>query len=246
MPGFAIFDDRRAGARGAVRRGPPLGRLRDELDEPLVLDRARGRDDDVRGRVHRAVVGPDRAARDGRDHLGGADHRPADRVRAEHGLGDQVVDELLRRVLVHRDLLEHDVALGVEVVEARREDHVAHDRERGLEVVRRHARVDERVLARGRRVQLGAEPVEDLRDLERVVALGALEEQVLDEVRDPGPGVRLVARAGADPVADRDRPHVVELLRDHPLPRVELGQLPVLHAWIVRRAGGGRAFLTGP
>ena len=36
---------------------------------------------------------------------------------AEHGLGDQVVDELLRLVLVHRDLLEHDLALGVDLDE---------------------------------------------------------------------------------------------------------------------------------
>ena len=89
---------------------------------------------------------------------------------AEDGLGDQVVHELLRRVLVHRDLLEHDLALGVELVEGRREDHVAHHVDRRLEVVVRDARVDERVLARGRGVQLAAETVEDLGDLERAVA----------------------------------------------------------------------------
>ena len=83
---------------------------------------------------------------------------------------DQVVDELLRRVLVHRDLLEHDLALGLELVEERREDHVAHHVERRLEVDVGDARVDDRVLARGRRVQLAAEPVEDLGDLERAVA----------------------------------------------------------------------------
>ena len=47
------------------------------------------------------------------------------------------------------------------------------------------AHVDDRVLARGGRVQLAAEPVEDLCDLLRRVLLGALEEQVLEEVRDP-------------------------------------------------------------
>ena len=40
----------------------------------------------------------------------------------------------------------------------------------------------------------------------------------------------LVPRAGADPVPDRDRADVVDLLRDHPLAGVELGQDPVLHA----------------
>ena len=93
---------------------------------------------------------------------------------AEDGLGDQVVDELLRRVLVHRDLLEHDLALGVELVEERREDHLAHHVERRLEVVVGHARVDDRVLAGGRGVQLAAHPVEDLGDLERGVAVESL------------------------------------------------------------------------
>ena len=88
---------------------------------------------------------------------------------AEDRLGDQVVHELLRRVLVHRDLLEHDLALGVELGERRREDHVAHHVHRRLEVVVGDARVDERVLARRRGVQLAAEPVEDLGDLERAV-----------------------------------------------------------------------------
>ena len=87
---------------------------------------------------------------------------------AEDRLGDQVVDQLLRRVLVHRDLLEHDLALGVELVEERREDHLAHHVQRGLELVVGDAREDERVLARGRGVQLAPEAVEDLGDLERV------------------------------------------------------------------------------
>ena len=93
-------------------------------------------------------------------------------MAAEDRLPDQVVDELLRRVLVHRDLLEHDLALGVEVVEVRREDHVAHHVERGLDMAVGHAREDDGVLARGGGVQLAAEPVEDLGDLERVVAAG--------------------------------------------------------------------------
>src|SRR5581483_5112874 len=99
----------------------------------------------------------------------------------------------------------------------------------------RHARVDVRVLARRRSVQLGAEAVEDLGDLECRVMLRSLEEEVLDEVGDPRLRVRLVAGAGSDPVADRDRAGVVEPLRDHALARVELRQLPVLHTRIVRR-----------
>ena len=106
---------------------------------------------------------------DRRDDVGGADHRAPERVVAEHSLAHQVVDELVRRVLVHRDLLEHDLALGVELGEERRVDHVAHHVERLLEVVVGDAHVDDGVLARGRGVQLPAEPVEDLGDLLRGV-----------------------------------------------------------------------------
>ena len=87
------------------------------------------------GPVEGAVVGGEGAPADRRDHLGAADHAPPERMVAEDRLAEQVVDEILRRVLVHRDLLEHDLALGVEVVEARREDHVAHHLERQLDVV---------------------------------------------------------------------------------------------------------------
>ncbi len=152
---------------------------------------------------------------------------------AEHRLGDQVVHELLRRVLVHRDLLEYDLALGVELLEHRREHHVAHHVERRLEMVVGHAGVDERVLARRSRIQLAAEPVEDLGDLEGVEPLAALEQQVLDEVRDARLLRRLVACTGSDPVADCNRPDVVETLGDHPFAGIELAERPVLHKRIL-------------
>ena len=148
---------------------------------------------------------------------------------AEDGFGDQVVHELLRRVLVHRDLLEHHLPLRLELGERRREDHVAHHVDGRHEVVVGDARVDQRVLTRRRGVQLAAETVEDLCDLERAVPARPLEEQVLDEVRHTCLRRLLVARSGADPVADRRRPNVVEPLGDHAFAGVELGQDPVLH-----------------
>ena len=90
-------------------------------------------------------------------------------MAAEDRLGDDVVHEILRVVLDHRDLLEHDLALGVELGEDRLEDHVDHHVERLLEPVVGHARVDDGRLARGRRIQLAADPVEELRDLLRGV-----------------------------------------------------------------------------
>src|SRR5262249_29431963 len=102
------------------------------------------------------------------------------------------------------------------------------------ELVVGHARVDHGVLAGGRGVQLAAEPVEDLGDLLRAVARRALEEQVLDEVREARLGVGLVARAGADLEPDRDRADVRKALRDDALARVELREhVLLLHARIV-------------
>ena len=193
---------------GARTFGPAAGRSGrrssawvDELDHLVVVEIPGRCDDDVPGDVHRVVVTRDRLAGDRRDHLGSADHRPPERMVGEDRLCDQVVDELLWRVVVHRDLLEHDVALGVELGKRRGEHHVAHHIHRGREVVIRDPRVDQRVLARGCGVQLAAETVEDLGDLQRAEALAALEQEVLDEVRDTGLAARLVARAGADPVA---------------------------------------------
>ncbi len=143
---------------------------------------AGGGDDDVVVRVGGAVVGGERAAADARDHLGASDHRPPERVAAEDRLRDDVVDEVLRVVVDHRDLLEHDLAFGIDLLERRVVDHPDHHVQRLLDAVVGYAGVDERRLARGGRVQLAAEPVEDLRDLLRRVRAGALEEQVLDEV----------------------------------------------------------------
>jgi hypothetical protein len=111
----------------------------------------------------------ERARRDTGDHLRAADHRPPQRVTAEYGLGREVVDEVLWVVVDHRDLLEHDLALRVDVVEGRREHHVGHRVERVGQVAVRHARVDDGRLAGRRGVELAAHCVEQLGD-----ALGAV------------------------------------------------------------------------
>ena len=212
---------RRPNERRAQSR-PARGRLRllalgflEPRDELVVLEVARRGHDDVPGPVHRLVVARQCPPADRGDDVGGPDHGPAERMVAEDRLAHQVVDELVRRVLVHRDLLEHDLALGVEVREDRRVDHVRHHVERLLEVVVGDPDVDDGVLARGGRVQLAAEPVEDLRDLLRRVRARPLEEQVLDEVRDPGLRRRLVSRARSDPEPERHRPDARDALGDH-------------------------------
>ena len=243
---------RRRGDERRARRGPPggavalSGHVLDDLDQPVVVDAPGCCHDDVVGPVARAVVRGDGATRDGGDHVRGAEHGPAERMVAEDRFREDVVDELGRRVLDHRDLLEDDLALGVDVRERGREDHVGHDVERRLDVLVEHARVDDRVVARRGRVQLAAHPVEDLGDLERRVLARPLEEQMLEEMRQPGVARVLVARARADPDADRRRTDAGKRLGDDAAAAVEHRLDVVLHrahrtpsssCFLLRRAG---------
>ncbi len=209
----------------------------DQADQPFVIDVARSSDDRARPDVASPVLGEQRAAGHGLDHIGTTEHRPAQGMVAEDRPADEIVHEVLRGILDHRDLLEDDLALRVEIGERGRVHHVGHDVERRFEVLVHHARVHDRVLPGGDRVQLAAEPVEDLRDVLRGVGASALEQEVLEEMAHARPGIVLVARSAPDPEADRDRPDAVEPLRDHPLAVVERCQLVVLH-----RATGLDAF----
>ena len=183
-----------------------------------------------------SVIRGQRTPGHARDHLRPADHRPAERMAAEDCLGRDVVDEIVRRVLDHRDLLEHDLALGVELVERRPIHHVRHDVERGLQPFVRDAGVDDGRLSRGRRVQLPTELVEDLGDLLRRVARRALEEQVLDEMRDACASFRLVPRPRSDPEPERDRAYARDALGDDALAGGELAQVVLGHRRIVSPA----------
>ena len=105
----------------------------------------------------------------------------------------------------------------------RAEQHLREQVEGLLGVRVEEAGVEVRRLLAGRRVDRGAQAVEELGDLDRRVALGALEEQVLEEMRDAGLRRRLVTRSGPDPEPEGHRAHRGHGLGDDPEARVELG-----------------------
>ena len=112
---------------------PGLGaevRLR-ELTEMVVVHVAAGRDHDPGVHVVRVVVGTDRREVEARQGLAVPDDGAPERMLAEDGLAEVVVDELGRRILVHGDLFEHDLALLVEVGEGRSHQHLDHHLEGG-------------------------------------------------------------------------------------------------------------------
>jgi hypothetical protein len=90
-----------------------------------------------------------------------------------------------------------------------------------------HPRVDGRALLVRAGVELGTHGVEQLVDLGRAEPVGAAEEQVLEEVREPGLGRLLAAGAGADEEAEGRGSHGGDHLRGDPQPAVQLGDAVV-------------------
>ena len=160
----------------------------------------------------------------------GADVLPGDaphrRRRAEGVAPERVLGEERRLppfrgqvgglVGVHEDLVEDDGALGLDVVGAQRRlpHDVAQDVEAERQVLGEQPHVEGRVLLGGEGVAVAADLVELFGDGRGGAPFGALEEQVLQEVRGPGEFAGLVTRAGADPVGDRDRADIRHGLGD--------------------------------
>jgi hypothetical protein len=195
-----------------------------------VLEVAGGRDDDIGPRVAGPVVGVDLRNRDRCDHLRFAEDPPSERMVAEDRVGEEVVHAILRLVLVHRDLLQHDRALGVDLGIGRAEQHLGQQVEHLLGVLVEEAGMEVGRLLAGRRVHRGAEAVEALGDLDRRVSLRALEQHVLEEVRDPGLGAGLVAGAGPHPEPEGDRSHRGNHLGYDPYAGLQLAELVLLVA----------------
>ncbi|GIU90805.1 MAG: hypothetical protein KatS3mg010_1904 [Acidimicrobiia bacterium] len=206
---------RRVLAFGTVavpRREPGLA----QRDDALVREVPGRREHDVRRPVVRPVVPDDRVAGHRRDALVRTDHLSPERVVREERTVEHVVHEVVGRVVAHGDLLEDHLALRLDLVGAQRRapQHVGEDVERELQVLVGDAHVEHRVLVRGEGVHLAADGLDGRRELPSAAFLGALEQQVLEEVaRAPLAGA-LVAPAAADPGADGHRPQVRQRLGD--------------------------------
>ena len=117
------------------------------------------------------------------------------------------MDEVVGRVLDHLDLFDDDFLLALDVFGAERRiaDDVGEDVDGERQMLVEHLDVVARVFLRGERVELAADRIDRLRDVFRRPARRALEEHVLDEVRDAAALGRFVARPARQPHADADR-----------------------------------------
>ena len=126
------------------------------------------------------------------------------------------MDQVLRVVLVHADLLQNDPPLGlyIALVEPGVEHHVAQDVGRPVQVVVQAAGVKAGALLGGVSVDLAADGVHLLGELPGGAPLGALEGHVLDEVGGAPLARLLMAGAGAHPQAQAGRADGGDVLGD--------------------------------
>ena len=82
-------------------------------------------------------------------------------------LREELVDEIVGRVLDHLDLFEDDLLLALDVLGAERRvaDDVGEDVDRERQVLVEHLDVVARVFLRGERVELAADRIDRLRDV---------------------------------------------------------------------------------
>ncbi len=194
---------------------PP--RAFERLDQLLVHDIPRACDHDLRRMVGAGVKLLQLLHAELGHGLPGAQNRVSVGVRTPQLLVVQLEHEIVRRVVHHADLLEHDLTLEQQVLPAKQrpEDQVADDVDGFDEVLIEHARLIRGVLARGVRVERAAEHLERQRDLARRAVPRSLEHHVLEQMRDAHPLARLVHRSGTHPGAESNRPHSRHVLREY-------------------------------
>ena len=133
-------------------------------------------------------------------------------------LREELVHEIVGRVLDHLDLFEDHFLLAADFFLDKRRTH--HDVRQQVDGERQmlveHLDVVAGVLLRGERVELSADRIDRLRDIFGRPGVGPLEEHVLDEMRDPALGIGLVPRPTRQPHADRHRADLRHRLGDEP------------------------------
>ena len=203
----AVLGDRDSRRDAGVARLDVAEQLLEPLDQ-VVAEVAADADDHPLRPVPAVEVGEERIARCGADGLLAAEDLPAERlVPVEQRLVDRA-DVVARRVDAHPHLLDDDALLALDLlrVEARVAQHVDEHVEGDVAVLCGAADVVAGQLLAGERVELAADAVDLAGDLARGrAALGALEEHVLGEVRDPARLGGLVAGAGCVEEQARDR-----------------------------------------
>ena len=162
------------------RRGPmpsPFIYLR---NQGIEIDRTGGRQAQVVWSVAFRVVLPHRLGRKGRYGILGAQH-----ARRKGMLAEELFHRTLHRtvgglIVVHGDLFENDLLLGLKILVAkRRAHHVRQEIQRRMLIVRQDTHVIDGLLLGGIGVGLGAQVIEFAIDIDRSSPGSTFEHHVL-------------------------------------------------------------------
>src|SRR6185295_472236 len=140
----------------------------------VVLELTRRRDQRPIG----AVAGADEAGEvrllEGLDRFGAAADRLAEGAVGPEVLGEEIVDELVRRVLALQDLLQDDGALAIDLlwIETRVQENVGQDILGDVQMLAEDLGVVTGVFFAGEGVDEAADGVDLLGDLRRAATLG--------------------------------------------------------------------------
>ena len=181
-----------------------------------VSEVAGSRHDHVRRHIGAAEVLAQRLSGEPLDSFLRAENGPAERVSLPEILREELVHEIVGRILDHLDFFEDDFLFATDLVfdERGTHDDVREQLDGERQMLVEHLDVVAGVLFRRERVELAANRVDRLRDILGRSRVGALEEHVLDEVRNPAERVGFVARPPRQPHANRHGPNLRHRLGD--------------------------------
>jgi hypothetical protein len=135
----------------------------------------------------------------------GAERRPSRRLVRKRGIGDQIEHDIVGRIERGGDLLQNHVTLARKLgpVEAGREDDVAQNVKGNGEILAQDTGVIGSAVDAGRRVDLAADRLDLLGDVERASRGRSLEGHVLEKMSVAMLTRFLAAGPGAHPDAER-------------------------------------------
>ena len=165
------------------RGGPMLGPFIDLRNQGIEIDSTCGHQAQVIGSVALRVVLPHRLGRKGRYGILGSQH-----ARRKGMLAEELLHRTLHRtvgglIVIHGDLFENDLLLGLKILVAKRwAHHVRQEIQGRMLIVRQDTHVIDGLLLGGIGVGLGAQIIEFAIDIDRGSPGRTFEHHVFEEV----------------------------------------------------------------
>src|SRR6476646_9878045 len=188
-----------------------------QLHELVMVEIPRSRDNNISGRESVSIRIQHSIAFEPLHRLLGSQDRLSQRVVLPEILGENLMDEIIRIILIHLDLFhDHATFAGdVRSIKYGVEHKIAQDVEGRRNVLVEDLNVEADTLLGGKSVHVSANRVDLARNLFGRAVLGPFEYHVLNEMGNPVPLRIFVARTGLQPDADRRRSDMLHLLRNN-------------------------------